>query len=164
MRNNMNNRILSVITIIMVLISLCSCSDKSLDAGIEISTGISTENRALSKKITDYKVDAFEYNNANNLNVIDGKCIFTYIENCEQNDSYISVYNTSTENTEKIVAVADSIYPISYMSKSLKETTKALIQEDANTFRQISVSYKYWRNVLKRTENKSKIHFGLAKS
>ena len=32
------------------------------------------------------------------------------------------------------------------------------------TFRQISVSYKYWRNVLKRTENKSKIHFGLAKS
>ena len=98
----MNNRILSVITIIMVLISLCSCSDKSLDAGIEISTGISTENRALSKKITDYKVDAFEYNNANNLNVIDGKCIFTYIENCEQNDSYISVYNTSTENTEKI--------------------------------------------------------------
>ena len=67
MRNNMNNRILSVITIIMVLISLCSCSDKSLDAGIEISTGISTENRALSKKITDYKVDAFEYNNANNL-------------------------------------------------------------------------------------------------
>ena len=102
MRNNMNNRILSVITIIMVLISLCSCSDKSLDAGIEISTGISTENRALSKKITDYKVDAFEYNNANNLNVIDGKCIFTYIENCEQNDSYISVYNTSTENTEKI--------------------------------------------------------------
>ena len=102
MRNKMNNRILSVITIIMVLISLCSCSDKSLDAGIEISTGISTENRALSKKITDYKVDAFEYNNANNLNVIDGKCIFTYIENCEQNDSYISVYNTSTENTEKI--------------------------------------------------------------
>ena len=32
------------------------------------------------------------------------------------------------------------------------------------TFRQISVSYKYWRNVLKRSENKSKIHFGLAKS
>ena len=32
------------------------------------------------------------------------------------------------------------------------------------TFRQISVSYKYWLNVLKRSENKSKIHFGLAKS
>ena len=45
-----------------------------------------------------------------------------------------------------------------------RKADKLFVWNDNYTFRQISVSYKYWRNVLKRTKNKSKIPFGLAKS
>ncbi|MGN0435792.1 MAG: methyl-accepting chemotaxis protein [Wujia sp.] len=64
-----------------------------------------------------------------------------------------NVTHAVTEDTEKIVAVADSIYPISYMSKSLKETRKALIQEDANTFRQISDIQGSFDGILEQSDN-----------
>ena len=42
-----------------------------------------------------------------------------------------------------------------------RKADKLFVWNDNYTFRQISVSYKYWRNVLKRTKNKSKIPFDL---
>lgn len=54
--------------------------------------------------------------------------------------------------TESGIALQESLYPLSYMSKSLKDTRKALIQEDMNTINQISDIQGSFDSILEQSD------------
>lgn len=54
--------------------------------------------------------------------------------------------------TESGIALQESLYPLSHMSKSLKNTRKALIQEDINTMNQISGIQGSFDSILEQSD------------
>ncbi|MBE5943433.1 MAG: hypothetical protein E7258_00775 [Lachnospiraceae bacterium] len=54
--------------------------------------------------------------------------------------------------TETGVALQESLYPISYMSKCLKDTRKALIQEEINTAQQITTIQDSFETILEQSD------------
>lgn len=65
------------------------------------------------------------------------------------------VYHAVPLETETGAALSESLYPITYVSRCLKDTKKALIQEEVNTGAQISVIQDSFETILEQSDRVS---------
>lgn len=65
------------------------------------------------------------------------------------------VYHAVPLETETGAALSESLYPITYVSRCLKDTKKALVQEEINTSAQISVIQGSFETILEQSDRVS---------